>query len=99
MTTDILRAQTLGEAMRLLMQRAGMTRDDLAEASGVSAGSMSRYLANGGVPPSRVLLRITTVLADRLEVGSDAVWVAFASMLAEDDVGAVVRARTRARKR
>jgi transcriptional regulator with XRE-family HTH domain len=99
MATDILRAQTLGEAMRLLMQRAGMTRDDLAEASGVSAGSMSRYLANGGVPPSRVLLRITKVLADRLDVASDAVWVAFASILDEEDAGAVIRARTRARKR
>jgi transcriptional regulator with XRE-family HTH domain len=99
MTSDILRAQTLGEAIRLLMQRAGLTRDDLAAASGVSAGSMSRYLANSGVPPSRVLHRIATALADQLGVASEAIWVAFASMLAEDDVGSVVRARTRARKR
>jgi transcriptional regulator with XRE-family HTH domain len=100
MTTDpVLSAQTLGEALRLLMFRAGLTRDELADASSISTGSLSRYLGDVGVPPSDVLHRIATVLADRLGVGSDRIWVAFAPLLAESDVASVVRARAQVRGR
>ena len=48
--------------MRLLMQRRGMNQWDLSEASGVSVGSISRYLNGESSPKLNILFKLSKAL-------------------------------------
>jgi uncharacterized protein len=77
----ILIPESLAEALRLLQARAGLSRDDLARAAGVSSGSMSHYLNQVSLPPVAVLSKLTAVFARRLEVNSTMLWAEFGGLL------------------
>jgi transcriptional regulator with XRE-family HTH domain len=73
--------KTLGEALRLLQARAGVSRDALAARAGVSTGAVSNYLGDASAPSAVVLRRITDTLADALGLDRNRLWVELGSFL------------------
>lgn len=63
---DVASPRTLGEALRVLVYRAGMTSASLAEKAGVAAQTISNYFNDNTEPPASVLGRLAGVLADAL---------------------------------
>jgi transcriptional regulator with XRE-family HTH domain len=58
---------TIGERIRLVRQKKGLSQKQLAEKSGVNIKSLNRYELGTSVPPSDSLKAIS----DTLEVSSD----------------------------
>ena len=78
---DGLGPETLGEALCLLRRRAGITRNDLAAAAGVSGGALSTYENDASMPSAAVLRRLSRALADCLEVDVTDLWGPFGLLL------------------
>ncbi len=70
----MLEAQTLGEALRLLLHRARLKQDALASELGVSSATVSAYLNDTSLPSAAILRRTSNLLSDRLNVRSDVLW-------------------------
>lgn len=70
----MLRAETLGEAMRLLSYRAGLKQETLAAELGVSSATVSAYLNDASVPSAVVLRNLSNILAKHLNLRSDTLW-------------------------
>lgn len=62
----LLAPQTLGEALRLLSNRAGCTVEGLAELSGVSRSSVGAYLGDERSPSAPKLQMLVDALAENL---------------------------------
>lgn len=77
----VLIPESLAEALRLLQARAGLNRDDLARAVGVSSGAISHYLNEVSLPPVAVLRKLTAVFANRLGVNPTKLWAEFGNIL------------------
>lgn len=60
----MLAPETLGEVIRLLRHRIRWSRDQLAAASGVSAGAISNYENDVSTPPAPTLRKIVVALAE-----------------------------------
>jgi ketosteroid isomerase-like protein len=73
--SEIFSPKTLGEALRLLQDRAGMNRGQLARACRVSPASITNYLTGSTTPQAGVLRRISNALADRLSIDPVHLWV------------------------
>lgn len=59
--------RTFAEALRLLRQRAGLTRDELAEVSGIAGGTISNYeTGKTRQPRAADLRRVSRALARAL---------------------------------
>lgn len=72
---------TLGEALRMLRHRARQNRDQVALASGTSAGAISNYENDVSVPPAPTLRRISLVLATMLDVDPRELWEQFGKVM------------------
>lgn len=70
----MLRAHTLGEALKLLLHRTRLKQDVFAQLAGVSPASASAYLNDTAVPSATTLRTMTKILADRLDVPADRLW-------------------------
>ena len=81
MTQTGLSPETLGEALCLLRRRAGISRNDLAAASGISGGALSTYENDASMPSAAVLRRLTRALADCLELDVMDLWGPFGLLL------------------
>ena len=77
----MLRAETLGEGLRLLIYRAGVKQDVLAEELGVSSASISAYLNDASLPNVTTLRGLARVLASRLDLSPDDVWAALGDLV------------------
>ncbi|MGH9277134.1 MAG: helix-turn-helix domain-containing protein [Acidimicrobiales bacterium] len=64
----------MGETLRLLRHRARISRDELAETAGVSAGAISNYENDVSMPPARTLRRICWALSAALGRSSQELW-------------------------
>jgi ketosteroid isomerase-like protein len=73
--SDIFSPKTLGEAIRLLQDRAGINREQFARACGVSPASITNYLAGNTTPQAAVLRRMSNELAQLLNVDPVHLWV------------------------
>jgi transcriptional regulator with XRE-family HTH domain len=80
---DLLGPQTVGEALRVLRHRARASRDQLARATGLSAGAVSNYENGVSVPPAPALRRLCRALATLLEVDLDLLWAQLGEVLDE----------------
>ncbi len=70
-----LQPMTLGETLRMLRARSRMTREELAEASGVAPSSVSRYeLDEAPNPGMLVVRRMLRVLCEKTEVDFNVAW-------------------------
>lgn len=69
--------QSLGETLRLLRHRARISRDDLAERAGVSAGAISNYENDVSMPPALTLRRICWALGAALGQSTQELWAQF----------------------
>lgn len=69
-----LEPATLGEALRLLRHRAGLSRDDLAALASVSSGAVSNYENDVSAPSAAALRRISGALASALGVAPAPLW-------------------------
>lgn len=81
-TTAVVAPETVGEGLRLLQSRAGMLRDDLARAAGISSGSLSNYLNDVSIPPAGVLRTLSDILSEQLGLNPARVWGEFGKLLA-----------------
>lgn len=79
-----LAPKTLGEALRLLIERAGYARERLARDVGVSAGSLSNYAHDVSVPSLVVARRLVVAIASRLGSNADELWLEIGHLI--DDV-------------
>ena len=70
----MLKAETLGEAIRLLSYRAGLKQEALAAELGVSSATVSAYLNDASVPSAVVLRRLSNLLAKYLNLASEVLW-------------------------
>ena len=73
--------QSAGEALRLLRYRTRLSRDDLAELIGVSAGAISNYENDVSAPSAVTLRRITTTFAELLRRDPRVLWDEFGAVL------------------
>lgn len=75
-------ARTVGEALILLRNRAGLLRDDVAKRAGVSSGRLSRYEGDQTAKPDAgVLRRIVSELAEACGHDPRAVWTEVGEVL------------------
>jgi transcriptional regulator with XRE-family HTH domain len=77
----IIGPRSLGEAIRLLQARAGLTRDELARRAGISTGAASNYLNDSTLPSAGILRRIGTALATALHEDPDQLWLQLGEVL------------------
>jgi transcriptional regulator with XRE-family HTH domain len=77
----IVTPHTLGEALRLLKGRSGLSRDELAAKVGLSSGALSSYLSDVRTPSAPVLRSLATVLAEHLRVDPMHLWAEFGVLL------------------
>lgn len=92
----VLVPMTLGEALGLLMRRAGVSGEELARRTRISTGSISNYLRDQSAPPAGVLARIVGVVADELSVDFSVLWLEVGRLLQDQvpltrDLGAMAR--------
>lgn len=89
-TAPTFAAETVGEALRLMRGRAGLTRDEVAARAGLATGTVSRYEGDVTVRPEvAAVRRMLDVMADELEADPDVLWAAFQRwLLARDRVAA-----------
>jgi len=80
-SSDIFSPKTLGEAIRVLQDRAGMNREQLARASGVSPTSITNYVAGNTTPQAAVLRRMSNELAQRLKLDPVHLWVELGALV------------------
>ena len=73
--------ESVGEALRLLRQRARLSRDELAIRTGLSAGAVSNYENDVSAVPAVNLRTLVRVLAGVLEVEPTALWQQFGELL------------------
>ncbi len=66
--------QSLGETLRLLRHRARISRDDLAQRAGVSAGAISNYENDVSMPPALTLRRVCAALGIALGSPTAHLW-------------------------
>ncbi len=78
------RPQTMGEALRMLRHRVGLSRDALAERVGASAGAISNYENDVSAPSAATLRRIVHVLSELLDHDRDELWRDFGDLLDRD---------------
>src|SRR6266568_4469411 len=76
-------ARSLGEGLRLLQLRSGMSAEAVAKAVGVSSGSLSNYMTGMSMPSARVLRKIVGALSEPLDVDAEKLWVELGELLAE----------------
>lgn len=76
-----LTPQSLGEALRLLRNRARLRRDQLAAAAGVSAGAVSNYENDVSAPSAAALRRVSNSLAEHLGVDAAGLWAELGRIL------------------
>lgn len=69
-----LEPRTLGEGLRLLMWRAGVTRDKLAEAAELGAATLTGYLHDHTQPGYASMRRLCNALAELLAVDPAELW-------------------------
>jgi transcriptional regulator with XRE-family HTH domain len=69
-----LRPESLGEALCLLRRRAGITRNALAAAAGLSGAALSTYENDASAPSAAALRRLTRALADCLGCDVAELW-------------------------
>ena len=81
--------QSLGETLRLLRHRARISRDDLAQRAGVSAGAVSNYENDVSMPPAVTLRRVCSVLGGALGISSTELWEQIGLLL--DDLDSAPR--------
>src|SRR3954447_19470707 len=72
---------SVGEAVRLLRHRTRMTRDALAQRTGVSAGAISNYENDVSAASASTLRRLALVFAELLEVDPSELWDQFGAIL------------------
>lgn len=77
--------QSLGEALRMLRHRVRLSRDDLAHAAEVSAGTISNYENDVSSPTAVALRRVARVLASHLGQDPASVWEQLGALLDGDD--------------
>lgn len=70
----MITAQTLGEGLRLLMYRAGVRQEVVADELGVSSASISGYLNDASIPNAGTLRGLARVLASRLDMPPNDIW-------------------------
>ena len=73
--------ESMGEALRLLRQRARLSRDDLAARAGVSAGAISNYENDVSAPSAAVLRKLTLAFADALDRDPAQLWEQLGDLL------------------
>lgn len=66
--------QSLGETLRLLRHRARISRDELAQRAGVSAGAISNYENDVSMPPALTLRRVCGALGMALGSPTAELW-------------------------
>ncbi len=77
----MLTAETLGEALRLLLHRSSLRQDSLAKELQISSGSVSAYLNDTAVPPAPLLRAMANVFANKLGIAPDAIWTEFGKVV------------------
>ncbi|MCU1451590.1 MAG: hypothetical protein JWP02_3760 [Acidimicrobiales bacterium] len=82
------RPTALGEALRLLRYRTHLTRDALAERTGVAAGRIANYENDVSLPPAPDLRRLTRAFAEELDRDRGELWDDLGTLLDEQDAGA-----------
>jgi transcriptional regulator with XRE-family HTH domain len=80
-SSDIFSPKTLGEAIRVLQDRARMSREQLARGCGVSPASITNYLTGNTSPPAAVLRRLSNVLAEGLSIDPIQLWVELGALV------------------
>jgi transcriptional regulator with XRE-family HTH domain len=78
-----VRPQSLGEALCLLRRRAGVTRNALAAAAGMSGAALSTYENDASAPSAPALRRLTRALADCLDCDVAKLWEQLGDLLDE----------------
>lgn len=73
--------QSLGEALCLLRRRAGMNRNHLAAAAGLSSGALANYENDASAPSAAALRRLTRMLAECLDCDVAELWEQFGTLL------------------
>lgn len=79
---DPFTLRTVGEAIRIIRQRAGVSRDALANGAGIAGGSLSRLEADQTARPSPAMIRaVMDALAEAMDVDPDDFWQQFEAFL------------------
>lgn len=82
-----IQLESTGEVLRTLRQRAGLSRDDLAEKAGMASGTLTRYEGNVPTQPNVVSVRaILRVLAEELGRDAEQVWADYKDWLLSTDL-------------
>lgn len=103
---DALSPHSLAEGLRIAVDRAGLTHEEVARSAGLGVSTLRNYLVKGKdarIPSAEVLRRITLVLARELGEEANDLWTTFGALLDEapygPDPGLIVEARRRVRRR
>lgn len=82
---DDLLTPEFADGLRLLLRRAALTHEELAERTGLSPGSMTWYarprMEGGRIPEASVLRKMSNALAAALDVPTERVWDEFGKLL------------------
>jgi transcriptional regulator with XRE-family HTH domain len=81
------RPSALCEALRLLRYRTHLTRQGLADLTGVAAGLIANYENDVSVPPAPELRRLIRTFADQLDRDRRELWDDLGTLLDEQDAG------------
>jgi transcriptional regulator with XRE-family HTH domain len=73
--------ESVGEALRLLRQRARLSRDELASRVGVSAGAISNYENDVSAPSAAILRKLTLSFGELLDRDPGQLWEQLGTLL------------------